>query len=578
MDIHTNLPFEVEFIVLNDKEEKYKDKSVLVESFYSDIYSNKQKIPIFTEYQYIKVAFRKKASANIQAQLYMNYFEFLREENNSIKFDKEQNSYIEIDNVATIHTHKNNTTGIPLIPGYYQYYIKYENEIYYAQFQISPQNMTINVHKEMINQIEEHSLGLARDFLRNQSAISNSPSKIIATTLDKGVFLLQKKYILIHALEIIYDAPIINFKNNYHKIKTNKSVKIDSKSQALNNKNNIDLKNISIQNSKVYTKNVISSLQNNENQYVLQSLRNYLRIIKISINQCELSILDISQTIRELKYYKNNAILLQKRENEIIILNKTKKELKNLFALINKYCDVRKEQKEKHVYVTNKIMKYPGYRNIFKINKYLDNNIEDNIQNLYSFKWKSSETLYEYWSFIELIKLLKSIGFKVTKGWMFNPNNKKVIIPRIPDGTNVTFELEDIKLNLIFNKPIYRKINKKEHYWVRHKRNKPDLRLDIYNKHSYVKTIILDAKYSPADKIWKQDKVVEQLNIYKNMIVSSTDPDYHVVKEVIALTPTPFNNGDIININTNFSVTIATFTPKFKNMKLIERLKQLIYS
>ncbi|PTE42185.1 hypothetical protein BUY77_10900 [Staphylococcus equorum] len=257
MDIHTNLPFEVEFIVLNDKEEKYKDKSVLVESFYSDIYFDRQKIPVFTEYQYIKVVFRKKVSANIQAQLYMNYFEFLREENNSINFDEEQNSYIEIDNVATIHTHKNNTTGIPLIPGYYQYSIKYENEIYYAQFQIAPQNMTINVHKDMINQIEEHSLGLARDFLRNQSAISNSQSNIIATTLDKGIFFLQKKYILIHALETIYDAPITNFKNNYHKIKTNKSVKIDSKSQALNNKNNIDLKNISIQNSKVYTKNIM---------------------------------------------------------------------------------------------------------------------------------------------------------------------------------------------------------------------------------------------------------------------------------------------------------------------------------
>lgn len=577
MDIHTNLPFEVEFIVLNDKEEKYKDKSVLVESFYSDIYFDRQKIPVFTEYQYIKVVFRKKVSANIQAQLYMNYFEFLREENNSINFDEEQNSYIEIDNVATIHTHKNNTTGIPLIPGYYQYSIKYENEIYYAQFQIAPQNMTINVHKDMINQIEEHSLGLARDFLRNQSAISNSQSNIIATTLDKGIFFLQKKHILIHALETIYDAPITNFKNNYHKIKTNKSVKIDSKSQALNNKNNIDLKNISIQNSKVYTKNVMSSLQNNENQYVLQSLRNYLRIIKLSINQCELSIVDITQTIRELKYYKNNALLLQKRENEIKSLNKTKKELKNLFVLINKYYDIRKEQREKHVYVTNKIMKYPGYRNIFEINKYLDNNIEDNIQNLYSFKWKSSETLYEYWSFIELIKVLQSIGFKVTKGWIFNSNNKKAIIPRIPDGTNVTFELEDIKLNLIFNKPICRKMNTKEHYWIRHKRNKPDLRLDIYNKHSYVKTIILDAKYSPADKIWKQDKVVEQLNIYKNMIVSSENPDYHVVKEVIALTPTPFNNGDIININTNFSVTIATFTPNLKNMKLIERLKQLIY-
>src|SRR5699024_4821614 len=123
------------------------------------------------------------------------------------------------------------------------------------------------------------------------------------------------------------------------------------------------LKNISIQNSKIYTKNVMSSLQNNENQYVLQSLRNYLQIIKISIKQCELSIVDISQTIRELKYYKNNALLLQKRENEIKSLNKTKKELKNLSVLINKYYDVRKIQRKKYVYVTNKIMKYPGYRN-----------------------------------------------------------------------------------------------------------------------------------------------------------------------------------------------------------------------
>lgn len=68
MDIHTNLPFEVEFIVLNNKEEKDEDKSVLVETFSSDIYSDNQKIPVFTEYQYIKVSFRKKVSRNIHAQ------------------------------------------------------------------------------------------------------------------------------------------------------------------------------------------------------------------------------------------------------------------------------------------------------------------------------------------------------------------------------------------------------------------------------------------------------------------------------------------------------------------------------
>lgn len=577
MDIHTNLPFEVEFIVLNNKEEKDEDKSVLVETFSSDIYSDNQKIPVFTEYQYIKVSFRKKVSRNIHAQLYMNYFEFLSEENNTIKFDELQNSYMEIDNIATIHTHKHNITGIPLIPGYYQYYIKYENDIYYAQFQVIPQNMTINVHKDMVNQIEDHSLGLARDFLRNQSAISNSKSNIIATTLDKGIFLLQKKYILTHALEVIYNSPITSFKNNYHKTKTNKSLKIDSKAQTLNNKNNIDLKNLSIQNSKVYAKNIMMSLQNNENQYVLQSLNNYLQILKDSIDQCELSIVDITQIIRELKYYKNNPLLLQKRESEIKNLNEIKTDLKNLFSLINKYYNSRKERREKYVYVTNKIMKYPGYRDIFTINRYLNNKIEDNIQNLYSFKWKSSDTLYEYWSFIELIRTLQNIGFEVNKGWIFNSNNKKTVIPRIPDGTNVIFEKGKVKLDLIFNKPICKKVNKKENYWIRHKRNKPDLRLDIYNENSYVKTIILDAKYSPADKIWKQYKVVEQLNIYKNMIVSSQDPDYHVVKEVIALTPTSFNNGKVINIDKNFSVTIATFTPNLENVELVNRLKQLIF-
>lgn len=576
MDIHTDLPFELEFEVYNQYESKISSKSMLVKEFYSDMYHSNQKIPAFTEYDYIKVSFREKSGINIEAKLYMNYFEFLSEENHTISLDDEQNSFIKINSTATIHTHKHNTTGIPLIPGYYQYYVKYNNEKFYGQFQIVPKNMTKNVHKEMIRQIESHSLGLARDFIRNQSRISNFQTSANSTILDQGVYILKNKHILLNALKIIQNSPITSFKNEYNKTKINKSIKIDNKAQILNNQKNIDLKRLSIQNEKVYTNSKSVFLLNNENKYIINSLNNYLLILKASINHCDVAIFDINQIIRDLKFYKNNEALLLERQKEVKDLTKINHELKSIYSLINnKYNNSFKFYSLSHN-ITNKIMKYPGYREIFKINKDLKNNLGDTIQDLYSFKWKSSDVLYEYWCFIELIRMFQNMGFETKQGWIFDSRRKDIIIPRIPDGTQVTFEEKDFKIDLIFNKPISKKSETEEYYWIRHKRNKPDLRLDIYFKDNFKKTIILDSKYSPADKIWKQGKVVEQLNIYKNMVVSSLDPDSHVVKEVIALTPTLFSNGQMININKNFLVTIATFSPDIKNEELMKRIKYLI--
>jgi len=104
--------------------------------------------------------------------------------------------------------------------------------------------------------------------------------------------------------------------------------------------------------------------------------------------------------------------------------------------------------------------------------------------------------------------------------------------------------------------------------------------MDIYQNNEYKKTIILDSKYSPADKIWKRNgftKVVEQLNIYKNMVVSSTNVREHVVDEVIALTPTTFKNGELINFDEYYFVTVATLSPECENDYLIERLKKHLY-
>ncbi|UXU83933.1 hypothetical protein MUA77_00390 [Mammaliicoccus sciuri] len=578
MDILTDLPFELEFEVFNNKEEKIINRSIMVKELYANIHHSNQEIPIFTEYDYIKVSFRNKDEKNIEAKLYMNYFEFLREENYAINLDEEQNSYIKINNTATIHTHKNNDTGIPLIPGFYQYYVYYDNKNFYGQFQVAPKNMELNVHSEMISQIESHSLGLARDFLRKQSGLSKFQSQANSTILDQGIYLIKNKHIILNALKIIQNSPISSFKNEYFKTKINKSIQIDNKSLILNNKKNIDLEKMYVQNEKVYTKNKTLNLSNEENKYIANSLKKYLRILNDSIHFCDLAILDIEEIIKDLIKYNNNKLLLLERQNEVKDLKELSKELKSIYRSISKNYNIKQKFYLPWPKVSNKIMRYPGYRDFFKINKDLKNNLEDTIQDQYSFKWKSSDVLYEYWCFLELIKVFKNIGFEAKDGWIFSDIRKNIIIPRIPDGSYVTFVKEDYKVDLIFNKPISKENKSDEHYWIRHRKNKPDFRLDIYYKSNFKKTIILDSKYSPADKIWQRDTVIEQLNIYKNMVVSTMNPDFHVVKEVIALTPTLFKTGEKININNNFLVTIATFSPDIDNEELIDRIQDLIYN
>ena len=185
--------------------------------------------------------------------------------------------------------------------------------------------------------------------------------------------------------------------------------------------------------------------------------------------------------------------------------------------------------------------------------------------------------------------MLLELKFMPIEGWIYDSKKdfNEIVIPSIPDDTFIKFHKDDTEIKLIFNSEIGKTpeqaMKKKSPYWIRSSRNKPDFRIDIYEKGDYLKTIILDSKYSPAERVWnkkyvnvsKQNKVVEQFKMYVNMVIKVNTRNQHVVEEVIGLCPTEVNEG-ILETDHNHLVTVATLKPGFKNNLLLERLNYLI--
>lgn len=160
---------------------------------------------------------------------------------------------------------------------------------------------------------------------------------------------------------------------------------------------------------------------------------------------------------------------------------------------------------------------YKVYRTLFR------NKGRYTLNSQYQHYWKKTAQLYEIWTYIQVIKSLIDLDFEPVSGWIYDHSIHRKL-PFLTDGTQVKFLSEDLVVNLTYNQiiPSYGKtatFNKP--LTTVSIRNKPDIRLDVFNKNDkYLGSILLDAKYMKLNKIIRnvenKNRLKEQFTSYIN--------------------------------------------------------------
>ncbi|MER2107637.1 MAG: nuclease domain-containing protein [Solibacillus sp.] len=599
MVIHTDeLPFKVEFIIYKNQNEI--KRVVPVNKF--AINKNLDFIDDAELYEYDSISIRFSDQSNTSdARLYMDCFNFIDEITDSLELDEHELEYLGINKEIMIHRQFNNDVGFPLIPGVYKIQINYEQQTYYTQVTIKPNNLDTDEYDVMIKEIEAHAKGLARDWIKKNNSLDMlaGVNSIDPTYIDKAYTIIKKQGAIKNALYVIFMNPYTELEKNYELISIAKSRKMDVKSQKLSQlKNSSSLySRRSSSEGQIYTFSMVNQYANNVNVNLVKIIKRLMKILDLA----KLDLLNVENFVNEeisllLKYkqienigYETKLATRQKQLLDIVEFQKDLNNLNLLFVRALNNSFLKGIKVTGRVQLSQQLIRTPGYNIFYQLKKLVDREINNNVIDLYDYSWKSSEVLYEYWSFIKIIEMLLELKFVPIEGWIYDSLNdfNEIAIPSIPDDTFIRFQKENIEIKFIFNSAIGKTpeqaMNKKSPYWIRSSRNKPDFRIDIYEKGDYLKTIILDSKYSPAERVWnkkyvnasKQSKVVEQFKMYVNMVIKVNTRNQHVVEEVIGLCPTKIN-GRIFETDYNHLVTVATLKPGFKNDLLLERLNYLI--
>lgn len=598
MVIHTDsLSFKVSFITYHSSTPNKIVKENFVKKYSDDPKMNFIEDLNINEYDNLVVRFSSNKTEN--AKLYMSCFEFLNDENRSMETDENGFEYIVPNNEAVIHRHFHNDVGVPLIPGVYKIKAVVDGINYYSQILVKPKNLDVEEHQKMIHEIETHANGLARDWIRKKNTpdFFRGIDGMDPTYIDYAFLLVNHNSVIRNAINVISKNPYSILEKNYKLSSINKGEKIDLTSIKMNQmKNNSSLFSLrSYSDTQVYSYFYKDSYFNNVNMYLKKVVSKLIEILKKSNQDILILKSHLLSEIVILKRYSKSSnqgdrSKIMHKEKQLIKLEElehSSKQLeKNLSGFSNNSFLVKIQKSNKKI-VSQQFIKSPGYNTFHKLYNIIGNNLNDSIKDLFEYSWKSSEELYEYWCFIKIIECLIELNFKPINGWIYSNsnNNNSINIPAIPDNTSIEFIKNEVKLVFIFNSSIGTTPEKakKENspYWTRSNRNKPDFRIDIYTQGEFKKTIVLDSKYSPSKNIWNKNsyqdnKVVNQLKMYANMIIKVDTKNTHVVDEVIALCPTEISKDKYIEVDQNHLVTIATLKPGTKNNEFINRLNYLL--
>lgn len=432
------------------------------------------------------------------------------------------------EKVLFTNGNQNGYTYYPLIPGFYQVKVIIEGNCYYTLLRVKPKQVNEEQWETMRQEIEETLHGLAQDLVRKNLNLNSEEDMPIPITYMRQWLLLRKeKSRLLNAIEEIQKAPRYNI-IKHHEIVPNALAK------------SIGEETIKFRSLHPEKKDVIKEAKSvisyclPENRWILHIVQ-FLASTTQTLFQFLLTYEDV--LLRELKELHRWG---KKAEGRIRIKEKVLNQIQEMKKDANQFRNAwnRLLQVQWLQYLPKTLPKeipialsadsryrilYQVYRNLKK------DNTSVTLDSMYTYHWKRTDYLYEIWGFIQVIRVFLSegTGLIATKGWLFDIADVEngVTVPELRKGSYVEFTDGAIRIRAIYEEELpssAKDTSMESPLYTSSYHRLPDCRIDVYDEHGHIGSLLLDFKYRPLSTVWekqkiktsKQTKTMKQLDAY----------------------------------------------------------------
>ncbi|BBK77829.1 hypothetical protein [Clostridium butyricum] len=555
----------------------------------------------------IKVNYYKWIRNDIYEKIYDEYVKFFNDNSSYLgdacfEFNEYQrisielisdnnNDYIEIESydkeeMLRINTSENEKiispggdSDVGLVPGNYQLKLYSNEKVYTGMYKVTPCNIDNEELTNMKSFMEQICEGITYNLYLERNGYEKNELDIMTLNLESYKYLKNNYRNIMNSINSILKNPIEKIKSEYRLSKFSK--KVDDKSLRWNcshkdrqnagnkcfkekrilitddNYENIAVKFII---EKLYKLSTVFEQQYEvywhsirKNVSIIQdkivTMQNELENIKFLGNvkrrKSELNI-DISGQNAELKKYNEKLKKIEKEIHDISLIS----------ANFRRYMDNTwfKNISTKNIRfrTTTKLLKRYDYNYLYKI--YIDifrgNNKKKFKQTL---SIKKTSVLYELYIFIIVKQVFEDMGFKWTRGWL--KSQKDIYTCDLESGEAITLEKGKYKIEIIYDKFInrVRDVKGKNVCEVvsNRERRRPDILINLYINHEFVKSTVVEVKYRKKSYIYNHNietDVMNQLIAYRELDYYDANSKNNkvslqrVVEKIIAVFPSNKEN------------------------------------
>lgn len=172
----------------------------------------------------------------------------------------------------------------------------------------------------------------------------------------------------------------------------------------------------------------------------------------------------------------------------------------------------------------------------------------------FQMRTKRTSTLYEYWCLFRVLELFGELGFRLTDGGLglkLRESNRNRLIPVIEPGTVFWLESDrGVRLRVVYDQALPTTQDEARELgfdlYIANPKNRPDIRVDLFEGDQPVRCLVLDAKYRRLSAIWNRahPEGVYQLLSYSGNLYHVARPRQSMTQVAVALYPGSGGDAD----------------------------------
>lgn len=506
-------------------------------------------------------------SEDEEARLYLEALDIMPLDDGNVKEDESGEIY-RVPSEKAFVLYKSNADYDALRVDVFKISVYCKNEWYYGTFKILPKPMSGQEWIMMKEDLEAEIKGLAQDIVRRNTGIGRFKEGDIPPKLLYD-FLVIRKYSknVLNALVDIAENPRYEIITQYENVPSNRNCVFDAETVK-----HYVMKSGSEPTFKVPAKVTCYDIQDN-------------RLIKMIVLEYEKRIqrfLDLLDAMDKYSTTFNSGASLQYKyiwRESITEFRETALKLKKMTSILKSKDWYFEVSDLSQPYIPHSFILDTRYNTLYQMYLALKKEeIQVELDPEFSYTWKRSSYLYEMWSYFKVCHIL-ALKFNVANtDWNFIFSDK-VLFPFLEAGTEIAFEDEEVRIQVIFDNPLpTNKVETSEthplfiarHHDSFRTHNRPDIVINVYDKRTtwYLGTIILECKYRKLNSFWSDNSMRSsrgQLEAYYNNARSrylygtlgeilKSNP----VKKVIVLTPDIYGEG---KEQRDFNILVKGFKP-----------------